>query len=60
MAPYSDNCAQYFDCRMKDSTLGGFIHECTYPQLFDKNSMQCASSQSVSCGGRYKPLSPCK
>nr|XP_022322146.1 uncharacterized protein LOC111123822 isoform X3 [Crassostrea virginica] len=58
-APYSLNCAQYFDCRNKDTKLGDFLHECTYPQLFNKNSMQCADPDSVICNGRYKPVSPC-
>ncbi|XP_062572686.1 uncharacterized protein LOC134234627, partial [Saccostrea cucullata] len=59
IVPYPENCGQYFDCRMRDTMLGSYIHECTYPQLFDKNSMKCASPDSVSCFNQYIPVKPC-
>ena len=55
-----DNCAHFINCSHKNSDLGKFYQECTYPDLFSDVTMKCESFQAVSCKHRPEPQAPCK
>ncbi|XP_062614311.1 uncharacterized protein LOC134276045 [Saccostrea cucullata] len=54
------NCAQYYDCSMRDSIYQPYLHECTYPQLFSLATLQCEDFHHISCGVRTEPMTPCQ
>lgn len=61
--PHPDNCAQYIDCRQKNTPLGNYRQECPYPQLVslgDATGLPCKTFQSVQCGARPEPKNACK
>ena len=53
------NCAEYYDCSIKDSIYRPYLHECPYPQLFSSASLQCEDFAQVSCAARPEPMAPC-
>lgn len=63
VVPHPDNCAQYIDCRQKNTLLGNYRQECPYPQLVsltDSVGTPCKPFDSVICGARPEPKNPCK
>ncbi|XP_052252891.1 uncharacterized protein LOC127859481 isoform X4 [Dreissena polymorpha] len=55
-----DNCAQYINCSAyMAGSLADPVVECTYPKLFDDNTLTCRDFQSVTCGARPEPKAPC-
>ena len=58
--PNPEHCAQYYDCHTESTTLGHFMKECPYPQLFDKEHSRCSDYRNVECGTRFEPKSPCE
>lgn len=60
LLPNPDHCAQYYDCQAESTTLGHFMKDCSYPQLFDEEHRQCRNYRDVECGTRYEPKSPCE
>ncbi|XP_071165550.1 uncharacterized protein [Mytilus edulis] len=62
VVPHPDNCAQYIDCRQKNTPLGNYRQECPYPQLVslgDATGLPCKTFQSVQCGARPEPKNAC-
>ena len=57
---HPDNCAQYFDCSKPTSPLGPYLMECDYPKLFSSLLGTCADFETVQCGQKTEPRSPCK
>ena len=63
--PDHDNCAHYFDCtKVNQNRTSRLISisgtECTYPDLFDTQTLTCQRFQSVNCKDRPEPQAPCK
>ena len=59
VAPHPDNCAQYIDCRQRDTTFGNHRQECPYMELFDEATKTCRPYAQVQCVGRPEPVAPC-
>ncbi|KAK3095139.1 hypothetical protein FSP39_010723 [Pinctada imbricata] len=60
--PHPNNCAQYIDCRQRNTPLGNYKQECPYPMLVsptDTTGTPCQSFEAVQCGSRPEPMSPC-
>ena len=55
-----DNCAQYFNCSVRNSQYGGHLQECSYPDLFSTVSMKCEDFKTVTCDNRTEPQAPCE
>ncbi|XP_041379685.1 uncharacterized protein LOC121392602 [Gigantopelta aegis] len=62
MTAKSDNCAQYFDCRSRETTISQDPHlkECPYPLLYNEDEKRCEPHTSVECGKRKEPVDPCE
>ncbi|XP_041355816.1 uncharacterized protein LOC121373314 [Gigantopelta aegis] len=58
--PKGDSCSQFYDCTKMNSLLGAYLDECNYPELFDVTKGTCAAYNTVSCGKRPEPKSPCE
>jgi len=59
--PHAGNAAQYFDCSQPQSTLGApYLQECTYPDLFRAQDLQCHHFDQVPPDTRPVPQAPCK
>lgn len=58
--PHPNNCAQYFNCRDRNSKFGHYLEECTYPQLFSSLTKTCANFTTARCEKRFVPQAPCK
>lgn len=56
----NDNCAQYYNCSVSNSSYGGHLQECKYPDLFSTVSMGCENFKTVTCDNRTEPQAPCK
>lgn len=54
-----DNCAQYYNCSDPRSSLGAYVEECNYPDLFSTYSMSCGGFTRTLCGTRPEPQTPC-
>ena len=57
---HPENCAQFFDCRQRNTPFGNYLRECPYLQLYDEVDKRCHSFQNVQCGLRTEPKAPCK
>lgn len=55
-----DNCAQYYNCSVSNSSYGGHLQECKYPDLFSTVSMECENFKTVTCDNRTEPQAPCE
>ena len=55
-----DNCAQYYNCTERQTTIGDHVMECKYPDLFSKTSHSCENFEAVQCTIRKEPQAPCK
>ncbi|KAL4228860.1 hypothetical protein ACF0H5_011900 [Mactra antiquata] len=58
--PHPSNCAQYFDCSRSNTKYGHYLLECTYPMLFNAQTLQCEDFQTVTCQNKFEPKSPCQ
>ena len=58
--PTVDNCAQYYNCSDRITSLGNHKEECSYPDLFSSESLSCESFMDVDCSTRAEPKAPCK
>ena len=58
--PTVDNCAQYYKCSDRITSLGNHREECSYPDLFSSESLSCESFMDVDCSTRAEPKAPCK
>ncbi|VDI54945.1 Hypothetical predicted protein, partial [Mytilus galloprovincialis] len=58
--PHPNNCAQYFNCRDRNSKFGHYLEECTYPQLFSSLTKTCANFTTARCEKRFVPQAPCE
>ena len=58
--PTVDNCAQYYNCSDRITSLGNHREECSYPDLFSSESLSCESFMDVDCSTRAEPKAPCK
>lgn len=56
----NDNCAQYYNCSVSNSSYGGHLQECKYPDLFSTVSMGCENFKTVTCDNRTEPQAPCE
>lgn len=54
------NCGWYYNCSSRDSTIGKYIQECRYPELFSTITKKCEEFTDVNCISRHEPLAPCK
>lgn len=54
------NCGWYYNCSNRDSTIGKYIQECRYPELFSTITKKCEEFTDVNCISRHEPLAPCK
>lgn len=59
--PKSDNCAQYYNCSSRATTVTDNPHvmECQYPFLFNRATKRCDKFEAVTCGARWEPLDAC-
>ncbi|XP_055999592.1 uncharacterized protein LOC125653582 [Ostrea edulis] len=62
-------CQQYYNCTGEVEDLSSYagaywpskyLHECHYPFLFSKDTLQCENYTEVDCGTRYKPIWECR
>lgn len=53
------NCAQFYDCRQRNTMFGNFLRECPYLQLYSDVDKTCQSFDRVNCGVRFEPKAPC-
>ncbi|XP_071175832.1 uncharacterized protein [Mytilus edulis] len=58
--PHPNNCAQYFNCRDRNSKFGHYLEECTYPQLFSSLIKTCTNFTTARCEKRFVPQAPCE
>lgn len=58
--PNPKNCAQFYDCSVRDSEYGLYLKECQYPLLYEIETGTCQHYSKVNCGSRYEPVEPCK
>ncbi|XP_062614312.1 uncharacterized protein LOC134276046 [Saccostrea cucullata] len=58
--PHRVNCAQFYNCTAAVSGEGSLLQECRYPDLFSQSSLRCDDFQSVPCGARHEPQTPCE
>lgn len=54
------NCGWYYNCSNRDSTIGKYIQECRYPELFSTITKKCEEFTDVNCISRHEPQAPCK
>ncbi|XP_046372857.2 uncharacterized protein LOC124146560 [Haliotis rufescens] len=61
-AAKGDNCAQYYDCVSRDSTLTSdpLVKECPYPMLYNDETNRCEPYALVTCGQRKEAKDPCE
>ncbi|XP_025107375.1 uncharacterized protein LOC112572068 isoform X1 [Pomacea canaliculata] len=68
---HPSNCHQYYNCsgnsyliyypsRPDPDSANFYLYECTYPQLFNKNTLQCEDYGQVQCGERFEPVDKCE
>lgn len=57
---HQGNCGWYYNCSNRDSTIGKYIQECRYPQLFSTITKRCEDFTDVNCVSRHEPQAPCK
>ena len=55
-----DNCAQYYNCTERQTTIGDHMMECKYPDLFSRKNHTCQNFETVQCTTRREPQAPCK
>ena len=60
LLPHPENCAQFFDCRQRNTALGNYLRECPYLQLYSIQDKRCHNYQTITCGTRFEPKAPCK
>ena len=58
--PSPDNCAHFYQCGIYNQRTGSYLHECTYPNLYDVTTQTCKPFTEVNCGPRHEPKAPCK
>ncbi|PVD24918.1 hypothetical protein C0Q70_15411 [Pomacea canaliculata] len=67
--PHPSNCHQYYNCsgnsnlypsRPDPDSANFYLYECTYPQLFNKNTLRCEDYRQVQCGERFEPVDKCE
>ncbi|XP_055999593.1 uncharacterized protein LOC125653859 [Ostrea edulis] len=65
----STQCHQYYNCTGQVENLSSwagknwpskYMHECYYPFLFSKDTLQCENYTEVNCGTRYQPVWECR
>ncbi|XP_067685003.1 uncharacterized protein [Haliotis asinina] len=61
-AAKGDNCAQYYDCLSRDSTITSdpSVKECEYPMLYNDETNRCEHYSQVTCGQRREVKDPCE
>ena len=60
LLPHPENCAQFFDCRQRNTALGNYLRECPYLQLYSIQDKRCHNYQTITCRTRFEPKAPCK
>lgn len=58
LIPDPSNCARFYNC--STGLMNPLSQECQYPSLFSIIRRACVNFESVQCGVRYEPQSPCK
>lgn len=57
----ADNCARYVNCTAVSMGTGSDpVQECTYPDLFSRQTQTCRNFVTVNCDKRREPMAPCK
>ena len=63
--PHSTECQLYYNCSNQEdpgyhSSFTRHMEECTYPQLFNSQTLRCENYTDVDCGQRQEHVEPCE
>ena len=58
--PTPTNCAQFYNCSERNTSLGNHTLECKYPDLFSIQLKKCQQFETVNCITRNEPQAPCE